>query len=110
MLARQGDRRALALANAAREEIATARLSPVLEAQARADLGHAYLEMAKRDRRNTRTSSVPASPLVLALAEFDESAATWQRQPLASTLAIQRDRALQALNADRAAALALVPR
>ncbi len=115
LLAEQRDRHALTMASTVRDELAAGTLTPLIEAQARADLGRAFLMVARQpsEVRRRSAASAPAErpePLQLALAEFRASVEAWQRQTLPPTLTAQRDRALAALTADREAALALVPR
>ena len=112
LLAQQRDRHAITMASTVRAEIAAGTLTPLIEAQARADLGHAFLMVARQPSEMRRRSTTAAStePLQVALAEFRASVAAWQRQTLPPTLTAQRDRALASLAVDRDAALALVPR
>ena len=112
LLADRRDRHALAMASTVRDEIAAGMLTPLMEAQARADLGRAFLTVARHESEARRRPAARATsePLQFALAEFRASVEAWQRQTLPPTLTAQRDRALIALAADRDAALALVPR
>ncbi len=115
LLAEQRDRGALAAASTVRGELAAGLVTPVIEAQTRADLGRAFLMVAQQESAARRRSPAaaplaPSEPLQAALTEFRASVEAWQRQPLPPTLTAQRDRALAALAADRDAALALVPR
>lgn len=112
LLAGQRDRNALAMATTVRDEMAAGMLTPLIEAQARADLGRAFVMMARQESEVRRRSTAPApsEPLRLTLGEFGAAVEAWQGQTLPPTLTSQRDRALAALAADRAAALALVPR
>ena len=90
------DRRAAATATAARTEMSETKMPPMLEAQARADLGHALLVLARG-----------GAPLAPALAELTASASIWEAQALPSGLAAQRDRVLGQVRAELAAAEAL---
>lgn len=93
------DRRAAASADAARTEMSATKMPPLLEAQARADLGHALLVLARR--------GAPAAP---AVEELRAGATLWQAQTLPPVLAAQRDRALSQVRAELAAAEALARR
>ena len=87
------DRRGAATAAAARTEMSATAMPPILEAQARADLGHALLVLAR--------GGAPAAP---ALAELTASASLWQAQALTPGLAAQRDRVLGQVRVEIAAA------
>ncbi len=98
--ARRGDRRAPAAAAAARGDIVMAKMPPILEAHARADLGRALLTLA-------RTAASPGQYAAAAVAEFDASASAWQSQASAPAMSPLRERTLAALAVDREAAEAL---
>lgn len=90
------DRRALAAATTARADVSATRMPPLIEAQARAELGHTLLVLAR--------SGAPVRP---AIDELTASAALWQAQTLLPAVAAQRDRALATVQADLTAAGAL---
>ena len=93
------DRRALAAATTARADIAATRMPPLIEAQARAELGHTLLVLAR--------SGAPSRP---AIDELTASATLWRAQTLLPALSAQRDRALAKVQADLTAAGALTGR
>ena len=81
----RGDRRAAASAAAAGGEIAVSKMSPMLEAQTRADLGRAFLALARR--------AAPAGThAASAIAEFDASAGAWRTSVTAPAMSAQRER------------------
>ncbi|MFN7979183.1 MAG: serine/threonine-protein kinase [Vicinamibacterales bacterium] len=90
------DRRAPAAAATARTDVTATKMPALLEAQARADLGHALLVLAR--------GGAAVAP---ALDELAASAKLWQAQMLPPALSAQRDRALAQVQADRTAVEAL---
>jgi hypothetical protein len=98
--ARTRDRRAIDAAMGAPAEIAAAKMPPMLEAQARADLGRTLVVLA---------GQLPAAATA-AREQLTASAAMWREAPLSASLHPQRDRALEQIAADLAAAEAAVRR
>lgn len=90
------DRRAAAAAATARADVTATKMPPLIEAQARADLGHVLLTLAR--------GGAPVGP---AIDELRASTTIWQAQTLLPAVAAQRDRALLKTQADLAAAEAL---